>query len=160
MMALGLRPLRPEETSVLQRATLGNMNWCGERFAMDDVLSRPEFSHYVTIRPERGDFGVVAEVDGNPIGVCWSQFLPADDPGYGFVDEQTPEASLWVSRDARGQGLGRRLLQALVSEAKARGLGQISLSVEPDNFAKQLYGSLGFEDVAGREGDGVMLLLV
>lgn len=160
MMALGLRPLRSEETSLLQCATLGNMNWCGERFAMDDVLSRPEFSHYVTIRPERGDFGVVAEVDGNPIGVCWAQFLPADDPGYGFVDEQTPEASLWVSRDARDQGLGRRLLRALVSEAKARGLGQISLSVEPDNFAKQLYGSLGFEDVAGREGDGVMSLLV
>ena len=67
MMALELRPLRPEETSLLLRATLGNMNWCGERFAMDDVLSRPEFSHYVTIRPERGDFGVVAEVDGNPI---------------------------------------------------------------------------------------------
>ncbi|EFG46937.1 acetyltransferase, GNAT family [Brevibacterium mcbrellneri ATCC 49030] len=160
MMAPVFRQFGPEETSLLQRATLGNMNWCGERFMMDDILARPEFSHYVTIRPERGDFGVVAEVEGNPIGVCWAQFLPADDPGYGFIDEQTPEASLWVSSGARGQGVGRRLLQALVSEAKVRGLRRISLSVEPDNFAKQLYRSLGFEDVGGREDDGVMLLLV
>lgn len=134
------------------------MNWCGERFVMDDVLSRPEFSHYVSINPERGDFGVVAELDGTPLGVAWAQFFPVEDPGYGFVNEQTPEASLWVSREARSQGLGRRLLEALVSEAKERGLGQISLSVEADNFAKQLYSSLGFEDVAGREDDGVMVL--
>lgn len=106
MMAPVFRQLGPEETSLLQRATLGNMNWCGERFMMDDILARPEFSHYVAIRPERGDFGVVAEVEGNPIGVCWAQFLPADDPGYGFIDEQTPEASLWVSSGARGQGWG------------------------------------------------------
>lgn len=158
MVTQVLRPLKPAETSLLQHATLGNMNWCGERFTMDDVLARPEFSHYVIIRPERGDFGVVAEIDGSPAGVCWARFLPADDPGYGFVDEQTPEVSLWVSSDARGQGLGRRLLQALVSEAKVRGLGRISLSVEPDNFAKQLYRSVGFEDVVDREGDGVMLL--
>lgn len=153
-----LRALRESDADLLAVATLGNMNWCAERFTMGDILTRREFAHYLTIEPTRGDFGVVAERDGVPLGVCWALFLPADDPGYGFVDVRTPEASLWVAPEARGQGLGRRLLRAVVAEAGARGLGQISLSVEPDNHAKRLYASLGFEDVAGREDDGVMLL--
>lgn len=73
---------------------------------MDDVLARPEFSHHVTIRPKRGDFGVVAEAGGPPSRSAGPGFSLLRTPGYGFVDEQTAEISLWVSSEARGQGLG------------------------------------------------------
>ncbi|GAA1371529.1 GNAT family N-acetyltransferase [Luteococcus sanguinis] len=155
-----LRPLRADEQDLLQRATLGNMNWCGERFTMSDVLTRPEFAHYTRIHPERGDFGVVAERGGVVVGVCWAQLLPADDRGYGFVDEATPETSLWVEPGSRGRGHGRRLLEALIASARTAGLQRLSLSVEGENHARGLYESLGFVAVAGREDDGVMLLEV
>ena len=89
--------------------------------------------------------------------MAWAVFLPSSDPGYGFVDEHTPEVSLWVDGTVRGQGLGRTLLQALIRETVLRGIGQLSLSVEADNYAKTFYTSEGFEDVPGGEADGIML---
>lgn len=152
-----LRSLRRDETALLEQATLGNMNWCGERFTLDDVRSRPEFVHYTRLEPERGDFGVAACHDGEPVGVAWAMFLPATDPGYGFIDPKTPELSLWVDPSARGAGLGRALLRAAIARTRERGIAQVSLSVEADNVARHLYLSEGFVAVPGREDDGVML---
>lgn len=150
------RPLRPDETGLLELATLGNMNWCGERMSLDEVLSLSDCAHYTRIVPERGDFGVVAE-DGDAVGVAWAVFLPETDAGYGFVDEATPELSLWVAEPNRGRGVGRALLRSLLDEARARGIARVSLSVEEGNYAKRLYLSEGFADVPGRESGGVML---
>jgi RimJ/RimL family protein N-acetyltransferase len=153
-----VRPLRADESSLLRTATLGNVNWADERLGMRDVLERPELAHYTRIEPARGDFGVVAERSGVAVGVAWAVFLPGADPGYGFVDEQTPELSLWVAERVRGQGAGRRLLRALLGEARARGVPGVSLSVEHGNaVAAGLYRAEGFRPVPGRERDGVML---
>lgn len=151
------RSLSPSESELLELATLGNMNWCGDRISIDEIRSKPEYSHYTRMVPERGDFGVVAEVEGGAVGAAWAVFLPASDAGYGFVDELTPEVSLWVSAEHRGRGLGRELLRALIDEATERGIARVSLSVEADNFAKKLYLAEGFRDVPGGEADGVML---
>src|SRR5690606_38547674 len=107
--------------------------------------------------PERGDVGFVAERGGEAVGVTWAQLLPADDPGYGFIDESTPEVSVWVREDARGRGVGRTLLRRLQQEAVRRGIASLSLSVEAGNRAARLYASLGFTLVTGRETDGVMV---
>lgn len=152
-----LRPLTGVDAPLLEAATLGNVNWSGERFTMADVRNNPALVHYTHTSGQRGDFGVVADGDSSPAGVAWALYLPADDPGFGFVDEQTPEISLWVAAPHRGRGLGRRLLSSLIDEAQHRGIAQLSLSVEADNFAKDLYASMGFRAVAGREADGVML---
>lgn len=160
METMKLRPLAPADEELLRIATLGNLNCCGERFTMDDVEKRPDFAHYTVIDPERGDFGVVAETSGGPVGVCWAQFLPEETRGYGFVDDSTPEMSVWVAPEMRGRGIGRILLKALILEARKCGVSRISLSVESGNFAKHLYRSLGFEEVNGREKDGVMLLVL
>lgn len=47
-----------------------------------------------------------------------------------------------VRKDLRGKGVGRALLQQAVDIAK----GDIALHVEPDNPAKYLYESMGFEN--------------
>lgn len=152
-----LRPLAAVDDGLLVEATLGNLNWSGPRFTLQDVLDRPEFRHYTRLVPNRGDFGVVAELGDRPVGVGWAQLLPAEDPGYGFVDGTTPEVSLWVRETCRGRGVGRLLLRRLRDEAARRGITRLSLSVEDANFARRLYAAEGFVPVSGRERDGVML---
>lgn len=157
--AVMMRALSPKEREVLVDATLGTMNWCGERFSRQDVLDAPHLAHYTLLRPERGDLGVVAQdVDGSVLGVAWALVLPSEDPGYGWVDAATPEASFWVAQGERGRGLGRRLVRALVDTCARSGFERLSLSVEEGNDrALALYRSEGFVAVPGREADGVMV---
>ena len=157
-MAATFRPLGAHESRLLEEATLGNMNWCGPRFTAQDVRDRPEFAHYTRLVPQRGDFGVVADGADGAVGVVWALFLPAHDPGYGYVDERTAEISLWVSEDNRRKGVGRALLRHVIDEARARGVPRLSLSVEAGNHAKALYRSEGFSDWPGGQADGVMVL--
>ena len=157
MTDLSTRDLTAADDRLLRIATLGNVNWAGERFAVRDVVDRPEFAHYTRLDVARGDFGFVAEHDDTAVGVVWAVFLPAEDPGYGFIDGRTPEASLWIDAGMRGHGLGRRLLRLLKDEARRRGTLAVSLSVEEGNLAERLYESEGFRDVPGRESDGVMI---
>ncbi|GAB2603400.1 hypothetical protein GCM10009696_06050 [Kocuria himachalensis] len=98
----------------------------------------------------------MAEVGKDATGVVWAQYLPPGDPGYGFLAEDTPEVSLWVRGNWRGQGVGRALLRQVQDDARARGVPRLSLSVEAGNYAKKLYLVEGFVDVPGRAADGVM----
>lgn len=157
MAPVAIRPLEERESELLTVATLGNLNWPGERFTRDDVTSGTEFTKYTILVPERGDFRFVAESGGEVVGVVWLQFHPLSAAGYGFVDEATPELSLWVREPDRGRGIGRELLRSALREARARGHAGVSLSVEPENVAKRLYRVEGFVGVPGLETNGVML---
>ena len=111
------------------------------------VLSAPATAHYVAGWPRDTDLGVVAEADGEPVGAAWLRFLPATDPGYGFVAPDVPELTIGVAGDWRGRGVGRALLRALAGQARSAGIRQISLSVERKNFAQRLYLSEGYRVV-------------
>jgi ribosomal protein S18 acetylase RimI-like enzyme len=151
------RPLGRGDGDALVTATLENMNWCGDRFTREQVLASPDLRRYTEIDSARGDLGVVA-VDGDRVvAVAWAQFLLAPG-GYGFVDDETPECSVWVAAGSRGRGLGRAVTRQLLDDLRERGVGRVSLSVEAGNTtAVGVYRSLGFASVAGREADGVMV---
>jgi ribosomal protein S18 acetylase RimI-like enzyme len=103
-----------------------------------------------------GDTAVVA-IDGHqPVGAAWYRLFPTGEPGYGFVDERTPELTIAVVPSRRGRGLGEELLQALVERARADGYTALSLSVEPDNPALHLYERHGFARAGERAGALVM----
>jgi ribosomal protein S18 acetylase RimI-like enzyme len=107
-------------------------------------------SRYVVGWPRAGDGGLVAEagVSGEgdrDVGAAWYRVMTADDPGYGFVDGDTPEITIGVVPSWRRRGVGRRLLVALLEVARADGHHALSLSVEHDNGARRLYESIGFE---------------
>ena len=123
----------------------------------DVILQDPDLAHYVSGWPQTGDLGVVAEAD-QPIGAAWLRFFTAGDPGYGFIDGATPEVSMGVLGPWRGRGVGRRLLVALVLAAREKGLPALSLSVETDNYAHQLYESCGFQSVTAANGSVTMRL--
>jgi ribosomal protein S18 acetylase RimI-like enzyme len=104
-----------------------------------------------------GDAAVIALDDGNAVGAAWYRLFKEEEPGYGFVDEQTPELSIAVVPSRRGKGHGEQLLRALLDEARRNGFKQISLSVEPENPALRLYERFGFETVGESGGSHVML---
>ena len=56
-----------------------------------------------------------------------------------------------VDPDYQGQGLGRRLMNELISRVKALGVDSMTLEVRPSNtVAINLYTSLGFRSVGQR----------
>jgi len=131
--------------------------------SVDEVMGLPELAHYVTGWPKPGDLGVIAQ-DEQPIGAAWLRVFSQDDPGYGFIDAQTPELAMGVVPRWRGRGVGAELLGALINDAVDAGLASdagltgISLSVERDNYAVRLYERFGFQRVGEVGGSLTMLL--
>jgi ribosomal protein S18 acetylase RimI-like enzyme len=122
----------------------------GPRPPVGEVLADPALGRYVYGWGRRGDAGVVAFGDrGEPVGAAWYRLFPPGEPGFGFVDERTPELSLAVLEEARGRGIGTRLLLLLLDRARDDGFQALSLSVEPDNPARRLYERHGFVRVGG-----------
>jgi ribosomal protein S18 acetylase RimI-like enzyme len=104
---------------------------------------------YVKAWGRSGDAAVIALLDGFPVGAAWFRLFNASSPGYGFVDEQTPELAVAVVPNARGKGVGSALLTALLDRAGADGHDALSLSVDRHNAgAIALYEQFGFARVA------------
>ncbi|MDQ2981241.1 MAG: GNAT family N-acetyltransferase [Actinomycetota bacterium] len=99
-----------------------------------------------------GDAAVIALDEGFPVGAAWYRIFKREAPGYGFVDEQTPELSIAVVPSRRGHGFGGELMDALLARARADGYAAISLSVAKDSPAAQLYARYGFAQVDERDG--------
>jgi L-amino acid N-acyltransferase YncA len=65
------------------------------------------------------------------------------------------EVSVYVHERARGRGLGRRLLQAVVAGAEAAGIWTVEAGIFPENTASlALHRSCGFRVVGTRERMG------
>ncbi|HVW88475.1 MAG TPA: GNAT family N-acetyltransferase [Gaiellaceae bacterium] len=114
-------------------------------------------ARYVDNWGRPGDLAVIAHETGNRVGAAWLRLFRAAEPGYGFVDEQTPELSIAVVPSRRRHGQGKELLDGLLDAARAAGHAQISLSVEAGSPAVEFYARNGFERVRDAEGGVVML---
>jgi len=124
---------------------------------VDDVLATPEFGHYLLGWPRPDDRGVVAVEGGVRVGAAWYRVFAPPDTGFGFAGVDIPEVTIAVVRGHRGRGVGRTLLDVLVAAARSEGRRALSLSVEPDNFARRLYEAVGFRVVDGSGGALTML---
>jgi ribosomal protein S18 acetylase RimI-like enzyme len=105
-----------------------------------------------------GDTALIALEGGFPIGAAWYRLFAKDDPGYGFVDEETPELAVAVVPSRRGRGIGEMLIEALCAHAKNAGRTALSLAVERDNDALlSFYEKHGFGRVS-ESGDSVSMV--
>ena len=100
-----------------------------------------------------GDNALVAIDEFQPVGAAWYRLFEADEPGYGFVDEETPELTIAIVPEPAGQGPRRGAARRRCSTRRERrATRRISLSVEPDNPAIHLYEQHGFAKVGERAG--------
>jgi ribosomal protein S18 acetylase RimI-like enzyme len=102
-------------------------------------------SRYVEAWGRRGDVALIATETGHRVGAAWFRLFTAGAPGYGFVDEQTPELTIAVVPSRRQHGVGRELLEELLKRAASEGHAAISLSVEKGSPAVAFYERHGFE---------------
>lgn len=87
---------------------------------------------------------LVAEQDGQVLGYAYANWFKPR-PAYRF----SAEDSIYIADAARGQGVGRRLLQALVDDCERRGVRKL-LAVIGDSANAGSIGvhrALGFTDV-------------
>ena len=101
------------------------------------------------------DGGVVAEIDAQPVGAAWYRLFTEEQPGFGFVDEKTPELSIAVAPLHRRKGIGEAVLRSCMVQAREEGFQALSLSVAVHNRSRMMYQRAGFEKVAesGDTGD-------
>ena len=145
-----IRRATSEDGTFMADMLVEAVNWSPEwkkKKSRNRVLSTPETAHYIAGWPRDTDLGVIAEANGERIAAAWLRFLPAADPGYGFVASDVPELAIGVAVHWRGRGAGRALLRAIAGQARSAGIRQISLSVERKNFAQKLYASEGYQIV-------------
>ena len=71
-------------------------------------------------------------------GKGWDEMEDEAKAGEFYID------SLAVSLPYRNQGVGTALIEKAKEMAKEKGIGVVTLAVEPENRAKRLYQKLGF----------------
>jgi L-amino acid N-acyltransferase YncA len=65
--------------------------------------------------------------------------------------------SIYIAETARGQGVGKTLLRALIEESEQRGIWTLEAGIFPENAASlALHRSCGFREVGHRERIGQM----
>ena len=131
-----IRPVGPQDLRFLRDMLRHAYFWRMGRETEDPVF------RYVRNWGREGDFGLVALERGNRVGAAWYRLFREAAPGFGFVDETTPELTLAVVPARRGQGFGQELLEGLLARARAGGYENISLSAPKG--ATTLYDRYGF----------------
>jgi GNAT superfamily N-acetyltransferase len=156
-----IRPAGPEDVELVRWALYAALDWSPERELppFELVLQHPEAARYHVGWGRAGDLGVIAEDDGEAIGVAYSRLFTDDDHGHGYVDSETPEIAIAVREGRRGEGVGGRLLRALAELAREQGFERLSLSVEAENPARRLYERAGYRELGPDPGGGVLMLL-
>jgi GNAT superfamily N-acetyltransferase len=103
-----------------------------------------------------GDTALLAIEGGHRVGAGWFRLFRESAPGYGFVDESTPEVTVVVVPSRQGEGIGQLLLAGLVERAQADAYRGLSVSVENKSDEIAAYEAAGFVvrhhlDLAGGE---------
>jgi GNAT superfamily N-acetyltransferase len=147
---VNLREATAHDTDAVRWALYAALDWDPARTLppFELVMGHPEAARYHRDWGRPGDLGVIAEVDGEVVGVAYCRLFTEEDHGHGYVDEHTPEVAVAVRDGRRGEGIGAALMTALADLARANGLDRLSLSVDTANPARRLYERLGYRELS------------
>ncbi len=143
-----IRPLMPQEASFLREMIYEAMYIpAEEEHPPREIVDQPPIRKYIADWGRYGDAAWVATANDALVGAAWYRLFSEDDPGYGFLNAQTPEISIALRPGFRDQGVGSKLLKTLLRHAAGEGFEAVSLSVDVRNPATRLYTRLGFEEI-------------
>lgn len=153
-----IRELKPDEYRLLEDFIYEAI------FQPDDkkmlprsIISKPEIMVYIDrfgVLPD--DYCLCAEVEGKVIGAVWVRNIS----GYGSIDNKTPEFSISLFKEYRGQGIGSELMDSMIEYLRRSGYSQASLAVQKKNYAARMYRKLGFEIVGETDQEYIMKIML
>jgi ribosomal protein S18 acetylase RimI-like enzyme len=149
-MRVEIRRIRADEGPILMRVRLLSLLDAPYAFraTYTDSIQRPaeHWAQRAAAAAAGGTSAVfVAMANDEPVAIAGA-FQPEDDPRARQV------FGVWVEPALRGQGLGRRMVETVVSWADGVGADRTELWVSESNTpAVELYESLGFEDTGVRQ---------
>ena len=151
---MNIRPATKDDAeflrTMLYEAARWNPDW--PRETIEEFLVEPTLRRYHEDWGREGDGGVVAEIDGQPVGAAWYRVFTEEEPGFGFVNEKTPELSIAVAPLHRRKGIGQAVLRSCMVQALEVGFQGLSLSVAVHNRSRIMYLGAGFEMVGESGG--------
>ena len=123
------------------RALADSPDAFGSTLAKEQSRSDAEWANRLATGVNSWDLPLMAEVDGEPIGLAW-----------GRIEKPTPDVAnlyqMWVAPSHRCLGAGRMLLEAVIAWARAKNASYLELGVTcGDSPARRLYTRAGFEPV-------------
>ncbi len=123
------------------------------------VLKIPEVNAYIRdFGSRKDDYCLIADSEGEIVGAVWVRIISGKIKGYGYIDDETPEFAISLFKEYRNQGIGARLMSAMIEYLREKGYKQTSLNVKKENYAVKLYKKMGFEVISEDEEDYFMLL--
>lgn len=155
MTDVTIRPLRSDERWLLTEF-LYEAVWVPEGAppVPRTVLQEPALRRYVEDFGRAADDRCLAAVcDGRVAGAVWVRRMH----GFGHVDDATPELAVALYPEYWGRGIGTLLLRAMLDLLRTEGCTRVSLSVQRENRAAAWYLREGFELLAERDGELVMV---
>ena len=143
--AISIRPARLGDAAAITE--IYNQGILGRQATFETVLRSPADIE-ATLRNGEGRFPyLVAEIDGRVMGwASVSTYRPREC--YAGIGE----FSIYIHEDARGKGVGKVLLPALVDAAREAGFWKLLSRVFPFNHASRgLCAACGFREVGTYE---------
>eukprot|EP00808_Paulinella_micropora_P013612 g52839.t1 len=135
---------------------------------LDVVKAHPMLKRYAEdFGRRKGDMGVVAVLSKGAqrsgkkyVGAAWIRLaLKESERGFAYLQSDIPELAIAVLPEYRGQRVGAKLLDALLSAAKESGFPGVTLSCRKDNQpARGLYENRGFKSVGKVRIDNSLLM--
>ena len=141
-MPITIRPFDPNDAPAMRELVLEGL---GDHWGTIDYTLNPDLDDIAGVYHDAGSAILIAEREGNVVG-C------------GILIDESPDTGrlvrMSVRKDQRGQGLGKRLVYALIEEARSRGHTRVVCeTTDTWQDAITLYLRCGFHEVARRDGD-------
>ena len=119
-----------------------------------EIINLPELQVYIRdFGTQPHDHCLVAELDGVVVGAVWVR----DMPDYGHVADGVPSFAISLRPEYRGQGIGTKLMQAMLDHLRKFGYAKASLSVQKANYAARMYTKLGFRTIGENDEEYIMV---
>ena len=158
MMDFKIREIRPTEMHLMKTFLYEAIFQTDNESPLSkDIINEPKLRVYIDDFGKRGNYCLVADVDGVVVGMVWTRILAGEIKGFGNIDEHTPELAISLYKEYRNMGMGTALMNNMLQLLKNQGYERTSLSVQKDNYAVRMYKKVGFEIVRELNDDYIMV---